>query len=182
MHYPTHCLGAVIPVIQERMTGVQAIGWGDGHEVLRTNQYRNPFWNTTAFFKTSGGHACRVAVYWHVAAGGTERAQFYGDRMSYIMERPERPPDTVIRTSPEGKVSIQAYPQPDHFEKLPEPLRVKTGHGNSHTFLTHEFVSAILEDRHPAVDIREAIAYTLPGIVAHQSALKDGEPMKIRDY
>jgi predicted dehydrogenase len=182
MHYPTHCLGAVIPVIRERMTEVQAIGWGDGHEVLRTNQYRNPFWNTTAFFKTSGGHACRVAVYWHVAAGGTERAQFYGDRMSYIMERPERSPNTVIRISTEGKVLIEAYKQADHMEKLPEPMRVKTGHGNSHTFLTHEFVSAILEERRPAVDIWEAIAYTLPGIVAHQSALKGGEPMKIRDY
>ena len=117
-----------------------------------------------------------------MAAGGTERAQFYGDRMSYIMERPEHSPNTVIRISTEGKVLIEAYKQPDHMEKLPEPMRVKTGHGNSHTFLTHEFVGAILEERRPAVDIWEAIAYTLPGIVAHQSALKGGEPMKIRDY
>jgi hypothetical protein len=27
-----------------------------------------------------------------------------------------------------------------------------------------------------------SVAFTLPGIVAHQSALKGGEPMKIRDY
>lgn len=71
---------------------------------------------------------------------------------------------------------------PDFFDRLPEPLRVKTGHGNSHTFLTHEFISAILEDRHPAVNVWEAIAYTAPGIVAHQSALRGGEAMKIRDY
>jgi hypothetical protein len=37
-------------------------------------------------------------------------------------------------------------------------------------------------DRHPAVNIWEAIAYTLPGPVAHQSALKGGEVMKIKDY
>jgi hypothetical protein len=61
-------------------------------------------------------------------------------------------------------------------------MRVKTGHGNSHTFLTHEFISAIREDRHPAVNIWEAIAYTLPGVIAHQSALKGGVSMKIRDY
>ncbi len=61
-------------------------------------------------------------------------------------------------------------------------MRVKTGHGNSHTFITHEFIRAIVEDRHPAVNIWEAIAYTLPGIIAHQSALRGGEPMKIRDY
>jgi hypothetical protein len=32
------------------------------------------------------------------------------------------------------------------------------------------------------VNIWEAIAYTAPGIIAHQSALKGGEPMKIKDY
>jgi hypothetical protein len=31
-------------------------------------------------------------------------------------------------------------------------------------------------------DIHEAVAYTAPGIVAHQSALKDGERMKIPQF
>lgn len=194
MHYPTHSTGIVIPVTGERLTEVTAIGWGDNHEILKTNQYRNPFWNTTALFKTSGGHSARIAVYWHVAAGGTERGAFYGDRMSYIMDRPEGSPNTVFEISkdgktvidsngyPEGKLSRRAYTEPDHMQSLPAPMRVKTGHGNSHTFLSHEFVSAIMEDRHPAVNIWEAIAYTLPGIVAHESALRGGETLKIRDY
>jgi predicted dehydrogenase len=194
MHYPTHSTGMVVPVTGERLIEVQAMGWGDGHEILATNLYKNPFWNTTGFFKTSGGHSSRISVFWHVAAGGTERGQFFGDRMSYIMERPEHSPNTVVRIAkdgktvmdsngyPEGDVAIEAYAQPDHFERLPAPLRVKTGHGNSHTFITNEFVSAIVEDRHPSVNIWEAIAYTLPGLVAHQSALKGGEVMKIKDY
>ena len=194
MHYPTHSTGAVIPVTGERLTEVTAIGWGDGHEILKTNHYQNPFWNTTALFKTSGGHACRIAVYWHVAAGGTERGAFYGDRMSCIMARPEGSPDTIFEIREAGKTAVDEngypagsvhryhYRQPDHLDKLPESMRVKTGHGNSHTFLTNEFVQAILEDRHPAVNIWEAIAYTLPGIVAHQSALHGGKAMKIRDY
>jgi predicted dehydrogenase len=194
MHYPTHCTGMLIPVIGERLAEVTAIGWGDGHEVLRTNLYKNPFWNTTAFFKTSGGHSSRISVFWHVAAGGTERGSFYGDRMSYIMERPEHSPNTVVTISkdgqtvidangyPEGKVDIKAFQQPNHFEKLPESLRVRSGHGGSHTFIAHEFVSAITEDRTPEVNAWEAIAYTMPGIVAHQSALRGGEHMKIKDY
>lgn len=194
MHYPTHCTGMVVPVTGERLVEVQAIGWGDGHEILQTNQYKNPFWNTTGFFKTSRGHTSRISVFWHVAAGGTERGQFYGDRLSYIMERPENSPNMVIRISkegktvldangyPEGDVSIEAYRQPNHWEKLPRPLRVESGHGGSHTFITHEFINAIVEKRHPEVDVWEAIAYTLPGIMAHQSALKGGEVMKIKDY
>ena len=61
-------------------------------------------------------------------------------------------------------------------------MRVKSGHGGSHTFMVHEFVSAIARGSHPAVNVWEAIAYTAPGIVAHQSALKGGETMKIKDY
>jgi predicted dehydrogenase len=194
MHYPTHSIGMVAPVTGERMVEVQAVGWGDGHEILRTNEYRNPFWNTTAFFKTSGGHSSRISVFWHVAAGGTERGQFFGDRMSYIMERPEKSPDTIVRIAragqtvldgngyPAGDVAIEPDPHPDPRQSLPPSLRVKSDHGNSHPFLAHEFISAILEDRHPAVNVWEAIAYTAPGIVAHQSALRGGEPMKIKDY
>lgn len=194
MLYPTHSTGMVVPVTGERLVEVQAIGWGDGHEVLQTNQYKNPFWNTTGFFKTSRGHASRIAVCWHVAAGGVERGAFYGDRLSYIMARPEGSPNTVVRIAqggrtvldadgyPQGSVLIEAFAQPNHQERLPEPLRVKTGHGGSHAFITHEFVRAILEDRHPEVNVWEATAYTLPGIIAHQSALRGGEPLKIPDY
>lgn len=194
MFYPTHCTGMVIPVTGERLTEVTAIGWGDGHEVLATNQYGNPFWNTTGLFKTSAGHSSRISVFWHVAAGGTERGAFYGDRMSFLMARPEGSPNTVVRIAkggrteldangyPEGKLEREAFEQPDHFERLPAPVRVKTGHGNSHAFLTHEFISAIVEDRQPEVNVWESIAYTLPGLVAHRSALRGGETLKIKDY
>lgn len=49
----------------------------------------------------------------------------------------------------------------------------------SHTFITHEFVDSVNRGRRPAIDIREALAYTVPGIIAHQSALKGGESQKI---
>jgi predicted dehydrogenase len=194
MYYPTHCTGMIVPVTGERLSEVQAIGWGDDHEILQSNLYGNPFWNTTAFFKTSGGHSSRVSVFWHVAAKEVERGAFYGDRASYIMARPEGSPNTIVRIGkegqtrldengyPEGHVDSHAFQQPNHWEMLPESLRVRSGHGGSHTFLVNEFVSAILEDRHPAVNVWEAIAYTLPGLVAHQSALKRGELLKIKDY
>ncbi len=49
-------------------------------------------------------------------------------------------------------------------------------------YLGNEFVTAILEDRKPLVDIALALNMTVAGIVAHQSALKDGETMKIPQY
>jgi hypothetical protein len=56
------------------------------------------------------------------------------------------------------------------------------GHGGSHGHLTNEFVTAILEDRKPMIDIVSALNMTAAGIVAHQSALKDGETMKIPQF
>jgi len=191
MHYPTHCTGMIVPVTGERLTEVTATGWGDDDEVLRTNLYNNPFWSETAMFKTSGGHSARVAVYWKVASGGTERGQFFGTEMSYAMPRPDGSPGVVSTREKgvvqknhyqESKVRTEHYNQPDHYELLPEPLRHPSGHGGSHTFLTHEFVSAVLQQRQPTVDVYEALAYTIPGIYAHQSALQGGIQLKIPDY
>ena len=46
----------------------------------------------------------------------------------------------------------------------------------------NEFVTAILQDRKPLVDIAQALNMTVAGIVAHQSALKDGELKKIPQF
>lgn len=45
-----------------------------------------------------------------------------------------------------------------------------------------EVVTAILQNRQPLVDITMALNLTAAGIVAHQSALKDGELLKIPQY
>jgi hypothetical protein len=61
-------------------------------------------------------------------------------------------------------------------------MRYDSGHACSHPFLTHEFVMAIVEDREPAINIYEALAMTVPGIVAHQSALRGGEQLEVPDF
>jgi len=48
--------------------------------------------------------------------------------------------------------------------------------------LGHEFVMSILENRKPQVDIGQALNMTVAGVVAHQSAIRDGELMKIPQY
>ncbi len=192
MLYPTHCTGIIVPVTGERLTEVTAHGWGNDHEMLKKNFYdNNPFIHTVALFKTSKGHCSRISIGWNIAAQGTERGMFYGDKMSFIMARPEGSPNTVVEQKIDanspfgvfgGEAQSRAFEQPKYLDRLPEALRTASGHGNSHPFITHEFISAIIEDRHPEVNIWEAIAYTMPGVIAHQSALAGGACMKIRDY
>ena len=56
------------------------------------------------------------------------------------------------------------------------------GHGGSHGQLMSEFVEALLQERTPLVDIAQSLNMTVSGIVAHESALKDGELLKIPQY
>jgi hypothetical protein len=56
------------------------------------------------------------------------------------------------------------------------------GHGGSHGHLTEEFITALLENRRPLIDVVWSLNMTVPGIVAHQSALKDGESMKVPQF
>lgn len=194
MHYPTHCTAHLISVTGERLTEVSCLGWGDGDPLLKGNPYGNPFWNETAQFRTNRGNAMQVQVWWRGAHRGTERAQYYGDKMSFFFPDPNGIGAVVVRSGKQTEKdsggferqlpAFENYKIPEWWKTdlLPEPLRHNSGHEGSHTFITHEFVDAVINQRRPAVNVDEAIAYTAPGIVAHQSALKDGERLKIPNF
>jgi len=194
MHYPTHCTAHLISVTGERLVEVVCHGWGDNDPILQDNVYHNPFWDESAMFKTNKGHGFRVNVWWKGAHRGCERAQWIGNKMSFYAPHPNGLGPVLIRkgkqteTDDAGYVrnlpEFENYEQPEWWktDMLPEPLRHKSGHEGSHTFLTNEFVEALVQGRKPKVDVYEALAYTTPGIVAHMSALKGGELLKIPQY
>lgn len=191
MHYPTHCTAHLLSVTGEKIVSVSGIGWGDGDPVLRDNPYKNPFWNETALFRTDRGTAFRVAVWWKGAHRGTERAQYFGDKMSFFFAHPNGMGPAIVRWSRSTEkdaggfqrqaAKLEPYEEVKWWatDLLPAPLRHNSGHEGSHAFLTHEFVDAVLTERRPAIDIHAALHYTAPGIVAHQSALRDGEQLKV---
>jgi len=194
MHYPTHCTSYLVGVTKERMTQVSCTGWGDDSPILKDNTYKNPFWNETALFTTNRGNSFRVAVYWNAAVRGCERGQWFGTKMSYFDPEPNGLGTIIVRAGAqtekdeggfERKLSpFEQYEQPEWWktDMLPEPLRHQSGHGGSHTFLTHEFIDALVNERPPTIDIYESLAITVPGIIAHKSALEGGKQMKIPQF
>ena len=67
--------------------------------------------------------------------------------------------------------------------RLPEEFRgAPNGHEGSHHFLVDDFVTAVNNGTLPPVNAWLAARFTLPGIVAHQSALRNGERLPIRDF
>ncbi|NOY43290.1 MAG: Gfo/Idh/MocA family oxidoreductase [Planctomycetes bacterium] len=194
MHYPTHCTAHLVGVTGERLTEVVCHGWGDDDPVLKDNVYDNPFWNESAMFKTDRGHAFDCRVWWMGAHRGGETAKWVGTKSSFYGPDPNGQGPVIVRKGKQTEKddagfvrnlqNFEKYKQPLWWETdmLPEPLRHNSGHQGSHTFLTHEFVDALVHDRRPAIDVYEALAYTVPGIVAHQSALRGGELLKIPQY
>jgi hypothetical protein len=64
---------------------------------------------------------------------------------------------------------------PREFDGLPN------GHGGSHHYLVDDFARAVTAGVLPPVNAWVAARYTLPGLVAHQSALLGGERLLIDD-
>jgi predicted dehydrogenase len=55
------------------------------------------------------------------------------------------------------------------------------GHGGSDYFLIYDFVRAVKGDAPPAIDVRTGVEMTMPGILAHRSALAGGQWLEVPD-
>lgn len=165
--YPTHSNAYALGVTGGSFTEVSCMGIPSRIEHLQpaANRYRNPFGTEIALFRTSDGGMARMAVSWDTPGDSGERGRVRGSKGSFY-----------------GRYEGLASSLPT-LRRPPLPPRVDAGgHGGSHGYLMNEFVMAILENRTPLIDVALALNMTVSGIVAHQSALKDGELLKIPQY
>jgi len=73
--------------------------------------------------------------------------------------------------------------KPHHVERLPrEFVGLKNGHEGSHQFLVLDFVEALTTGKLPPNHVWQSARYNAPGIVAHASAERGGELLKIPAY
>ena len=165
--YPTHSNAYEIGVTAGSFTEVSCFGMPSLIDHLKpaNNRYRNPFGTEIALFRTSIGGMSRMGVSWDTPGDSGEKGRIRGQKGSFY-----------------GKYEGLEKSLPG-LNRPPLPPGVSPGgHGGSHGHLTNEFISAIIQDRKPLVDIAIALNLTVSGIVAHESALKDGELMKIPQY
>jgi len=166
--YPTHSNAYYTGVTGGSFTEVSCMGMPSIRDELQpeNNRYENPFGTEIAMFRTSEGGMSRMGVSWDTPGYGGEVGRVRGQKGSMV---------GMNYQGLEKKLPDLAKP--------PLPPAVKAGgHGGSHGYLGNEFVMSILEERKPLVDVAWALNMTVSGIVAHQSALKDGELMKIPQY
>ncbi len=181
MHYPTHSTSGPISVMNAHAVKVCAWGYANRTNDPYFTENGNAFSDETALFYMSNGATMRICEYREIGLPGRETFRVYGtqgsfenncwlsnhDRQPLSVEEMRDPlPDEVI----------------DAFRSCSQSSNFYGGHGGSHAYLAHEFVDAVAHDRHPATNIWEAIRYMVPGVMAHKSAMRDGEVLDVPDW
>jgi len=202
MSYPTHSVSGPLHVM--RSHAVKACGLGYRNRTGDPYFAKQQFSNVVGFYRMSNGATCRICEF-REAPGqlGNESETFRiagtaGTFSNDVWWRNRRvtagrvPPPTRKTLTPEEMRDPLPAEVRDAFKRVehrgkPESEIAKldftpTGHGGSHPYLVHEFVTAVAENRHPAVNAWEAARYMAMGAMAHKSALRDGEWLDVPDW
>ncbi len=179
MHYPTHSTSGPISVMGAHAERVCA--WGYANRTADAYFADSAFSDETALFFMSNGATMRICEYREIGHPEREIFRVYGTEGSFendtwsdrlttahltVEEMRDPLPDEVALAYREGTGQSSFY----------------GGHGGSHAYLVHEFVDAVAHDRLPAIHVWEAVRYMAAGVMAHQSALRDGEVLRVPDW
>jgi predicted dehydrogenase len=139
---------------------------------IRESRFR--FFGTEASFE----QLARVTV-WQDKANVHDISEQMESRPSMSLDDP-----SLANVAPELRDAFVSGLAPVHdSERLPEEFRgAPNGHEGSHHFLVDDFVTAVNDRALPPVNAWTAARFTLPGIVAHESARRNGERLPIRDF
>ncbi|SEK33831.1 Gfo/Idh/MocA family protein [Parapedobacter koreensis] len=202
MHYATHCVGPVLGLTRSEAEYVSCFGSGTISEGLH-HYHNSPFAVETAHikFKDSDLSAHVYRSLFDTARQYRESFEVYGSKKTVEWPLIEGDP-LIVHTAKKPEPEIpEAVKCPDYAHLLPEPIRRFTrggvydkagnqhlsfiqgaGHGGSHPHLVHEFISALVEGRHPFPNAQQSANITCVGILAHESALKGGEIIRLPEF
>ena len=179
MHYPTHSTSGPISVMNTHAARVCA--WGYANQTGDPYFDANAFSNEVALFQMANGATLRICECREIGHPGREMFRVYGTRGSFENDHwldnnssLELAVEEMRDPLPEGVVQA--------FKEATGKMNFHGGHGGSHAYLAHEFVDAIAHDRRPAINVWEAVRYMAAGVMAHKSALRDGEILEVPDW
>jgi len=185
MHYPTHSVSGPMCVMKAHAQKVCAWGW-EAQDDEESSSKR--FANETALFLMSNGSKMRICEYRHVGLPCREMFNILGTKGCFYGAEGNWGENKWFNLREKTILSIKemrdALPDEVHhaFQTGDQTSDVYGGHGGSHAYLAHEFVDAIAHERQPAVNAWEAVRYMAAGVMAHKSALRNGEILEVPDW
>jgi predicted dehydrogenase len=204
MWYATHCVSPCLALLGKHAEHVVCHGSGRIREEL-IPKYGSPFAIETATFKIKGSDVCAEVTrsLFDTARQYRESFDAYGSKKSFEWQQVEgEEPVIHTKSTTEHPIPEPEIPQrvqvPDYARLLPEPIRRFTtkgvyntedeahlsfiqggGHGGSHPHLVHAFLSAVRGERPALPDAETSANWTMVGLCAHESAMKDGDKVII---
>ncbi len=171
--YPTHATAYYTCVTGKSFTRVSCLGKKSiqDYRYSPSGKYKNLFGTETALYQTAENGMARMIVSFDTPGPYGEVGRSRGQKGAYY--------DHYIGADD----AMNALVAKLNLKKPALPPTMDAGsHGGSHGYLSNDFIDAILRGRLPLVNIAVALNTTVCGVVAHQSALKDGESMIIPQY
>ena len=195
MHYATHCVAPCLALPGCDAESVICAGSGRIREEL-IEYHNSPFAVESCHIRLAGSDISANVMRSLFDTSRQFRISFevYATRKSF--EWPLRQKDKpVIHTAGTSQDQMaETVDVPDYAHLLPAEIARFTrpgvykelglphlewqkggGNGGSHPHAVHEFLSAIMEKREPFPSARQAANWTCVGILAHESAMNDGE-------
>jgi predicted dehydrogenase len=203
MHYATHCVGPALGLMRSEAEYVSCFGSGTIREEMHSC-YGSPFAVETTHvkFKDSDVSAHIYRSLFDVARQYRESFEVYGSRKSVEWPLIEHRP-LVVHTAKLPEPEIPAEVEcPDFAHYLPEEIQLFTkggvyggdggeehlsftqgaGHGGSHPHLVDQFVKMLASGADAYPNAVESANITCTGILAHESALKGGELIRLPEW
>jgi predicted dehydrogenase len=212
MLYSTHSVSTILSVTGAQATSVTCIGLkdtaGDGIFDSNVSMWKNDQSNQIALFETSDGGVMRIAELRRVGTApleSTVRMSIFGTEGSFEQQVGYASWATKnsfdIITDEIGTFSDVENPyslKPDYIppnlwdggfarvhdrSQLPkEFVGLSNGHGGSHQFMVDDFVMDAVGERKAPMNVIDAARFTIPGVLAHQSAQIAGQKLQIPQY
>lgn len=202
MYYATHCVGPCLALMKSDAEIVSCFGSGTIRKEMIPN-YNSPFAveSTHIKFRNSDVTARIYRSLFDVARQYRESFDVFGTKKAFEWPLIEGE-DPVIHTAKKAEHEIPSRVKvPDFAKLLPKEIQSFTtkgvyggdgdehlsftqggGHGGSHPHLVHEFVSALKQGRQPYPNHIQSANWTCTGILAHESALRGGEPLRLPEW
>lgn len=157
--------------------------------VIRINECRRIGWKApsssiASFYGTRGGYQFSNAqhVFTKLSGSGIELEDVSDYLNPVAMTENKALPDF------KNQVANHVW-QENSFAPIQPSVRLPkeyeelgNGHMASHQFLIDDFCTATYNGTLPTVNAWVAARYTVPGIIAHESMKRDGEPMEVPDF
>ena len=205
--YGTHAIGPMVGLSDSRICRVNCFGSGTMAEWM-VRRYGNPYPVETAIFEFENGlkgEATRSLF--ETARLYQEGMHVLGSEKSFEWGFADwdAPIITTLGAPVDGRgrpTTAETVPMPNYYEDLPkelwhftvggnyDPLNPQdslkmgagAGHHGAHAHLVHEFVMSCVEERKPWIDEHLGGNITAAGICAHESALRNGEPVIVPKF